>query len=154
MKRLKISTITLFAGLLATLLSGCAPYKAQAPEGYAAWDQSSPYKAISADGVLFRVHSESDETKAGLQFWKEAVHTKLNDAGYLFQDSTAIKIGSGEDAWVLEYATPMGARDYTYTVALTVKGEDIVIAESGGELEDYKKDREKIIAALKKLKLE
>jgi hypothetical protein len=131
--------LTIFFALASLLAAaGCRPFEAQAPAGFAPYESGSAlgrkaFRAVSAEGVVFRVRAESTKSKAALPFWKEAIKKRMLDAGYTFV-SEADLTSPGGPGYLLELAAPIGARDYSYLVAIFVKDTDLVIAEAAGEV--------------------
>lgn len=144
---------SLLGGLLLLLVSGvgCTRFQAEAPQGFATYEQKSPFRAVSPDGVVFRVRSEKNKPHAELPFWKEALKKRMVDAGYRFVSEKDIKAG-GKDGYLLELAAPLGNQDYTYVIALFQNEEHLVIVESAGEISRFSARRDAVLAALDKLR--
>jgi hypothetical protein len=141
--------------LLLSSLSACAPtIKAQAPADFAAYQKEGQvYRTLNANGVVLRVKIIEEKAGAKLNFWKEAIHTRMSANDYIFRDSSTTTM-NGQEAKVLEYATPLGAEDYAYLVAVAVDGDRVILAEAGGELSDYTKARSALLKALPSVKVE
>ena len=138
--------------LLVTLLTlaACGSFEAQAPKGFAVYDDGADYRAVSPDGVVYRVRSEDNAPEAGLPFWREALTKRMSDAGYLVIGGEPVKAGT-VDGHLIELAAPLGNKDYGYAVAVFVAGDDIVIVEAAGEGALLKEKRGDIIAAIQQL---
>lgn len=136
------------------LAVACRPYTAATPDGFAAFESSAgrgeDFRAVSPDGVVFRVRSEPNKPEADLPFWKEALKKRMLEAGYTFFAERDIKAASGEPGYLLELSAPLGPRDYNYDVAIFHKGSKIVIAEAAGEVVRMKGRHDAIVAALEK----
>jgi hypothetical protein len=141
-------TSALLAVLLA--LAACRGVDAEAPEGFAAFDDWGQFRAVSADGVMYRVRAEDNEPEAKLEFWKEALKNRMKDAGYAFVAEEDIKGKS--PGYLLELAAPVGEQDYSYMVAVFVRGGDIIVAEASGEVTHFAGRRGAVVAALSKIK--
>src|SRR4051812_32282549 len=92
-----------FALSFAITLASCSTFDAHAPQGFAEYDHGSGFRAVSADGVMYRVRSVKNEPKAELPFWREALKKRMLDAGYRFQSEASVKAANGE-GYLLELA--------------------------------------------------
>ena len=136
------------AGLL--LVVGCDSFKAKAPEGFAVYEGNRPYRAMSSDGVVYRVRTVNDSTDATLAFWKEALKKRMLDAGYVFLREGEAK-SSNQTGYVLEVTAPYGVRDYTYLMAVFKQDKHLVLVESSGEVATFEKRRPQVLAAIEQL---
>ena len=123
---------------------------AHAPAGFAAYDRSCRFQAVSPDDVVYRVRSASNEPKADLAFWREALRTRMVDAGYHLLSEQDITAGARTGA-LLELGAANGEQDQTYMVALFVEGRHLVLVEATGEATRVKGHRDAILAALSQL---
>ncbi|MEL6543215.1 MAG: hypothetical protein AAFQ82_01235 [Myxococcota bacterium] len=137
-----------FAVLL--LLTGCTSFQASPPEGFAPFDDWWEFRAVSPEGVTFRVREEDNEPEADLAFWSEALKNRMDDAGYVFVKDGEVKAGS-VSGYALELAAPFGQTDYSYLIAIFVQGSDIVIVESAGEVTEFSERRSAIDTAISNL---
>lgn len=141
-----VVVLVLLAGV-----AGCRGFEASAPEGFAAFDGYWQFKAVSSDGVLYRVRAVRHEPEADLAFWKEAFKKRMLEAGYNFLAESEVQVG-GEKAYQLELAAPVGQMDYAYTVTLLVRKGKLVLAEAAGEVTSFAKHREALAAAVQKIR--
>jgi len=142
-----IRSILSFALLLMT---SCAPFIATAPSGFASFDKGQGFRAASSDGILYRVRSADNDPKAQIDFWREALRKRMDDAGYTVLSDATIEAGSKE-GYLLKLAAPVGTVDYFFWVAVFVHGDDLVIAETTGPanlLNKHDKALAKAIASL------
>lgn len=121
------------------------------PAGFARYTKAKEIKAVSPEGVTFRVRSEANKPFAELPFWKEALKKRMLDAGYIFLDDSSVTADNRE-GYLLELTAPYGQLDYTYLMAVFVVGKKIVIVEAAGEVTDLAARREAILAAIGRLK--
>lgn len=135
---------------LGILLSGCMNMNATAPKGFAQYDKGKDFRAVSSEGILYRVRKEENYPKADLSFWKEALKKRMTDSGYTFLSDASIKANATE-GYLLELAAPFGQLDYAYLIAIFVHGNSIYIAEATGEVTLLKKDREVIVEAMRQI---
>ena len=140
------------AGLAAVAVSGCASFTATAPLGFAAVSGHDPFRAISPDGVVFRVRHEANQPKAELAFWKEALKNRLLAVGYTYVSEREVK-ASGRPGALLELAAPMGQVDFSYLVAIFVTAGDVVIVETAGPVLKLKERVPAVEAAIAALVL-
>lgn len=139
--------------LFALTCGACTSFKAAPPKGFAVYEDGDDYRAVSTDGVVFRVRSVDNDPKAGLTFWSEALARRMSEAGYIKVSEQPVK-ARGVDGQLLELAAPLGNRDYTFAVAVFVAGDDVVLVETAGEVAHFAAKREDIIAAIGNLELE
>src|SRR5438046_765186 len=102
-------------------VSACTGFDAVVPAGFARFDDTTQTRGVSAEGVVFRVRSEENEPKAELPFWREALKKRMLDACYALVREGEVKANQ-ESGYLLELAAPVGAQDYSYAVALFVRG--------------------------------
>ena len=125
------------AALAGALIAGCS-YHPAVPEGFAAYPRGSmfksPLRAASPDGIVFTVRTERNEPRADLGFWREALKTRMGQAGYRVVADTACSM-KGADGVLLKLAAPVGNQDYLYWIAfsLSPSGGKILVAEAAGE---------------------
>jgi hypothetical protein len=132
--------------------AGGAP-PAPVPEGFAAYTDTREIKAVSPEGVVFRVRREDNQPPAELPFWKEALKKRMLDAGYIFLGEAPIAAGA-QPGYLLELTAPYGQQDLTYLTAIFVRERQIVIVEAAGEVTDLAHRREAILGAIQGLKLD
>jgi hypothetical protein len=133
--------------LLSLATVSCLGVGAKAPEGFAEIEEWTAFRALSAEGIMYRVRTEEHEPEAKLDFWKEALKKRMLDAGYAFVSDKEIKLGN-TPGYFLELAAPVGQEDYTYAMAIAVRGGDIVIAEAAGEVTRFAKHKDAVLAAM------
>ena len=137
-------------GAALLLVVGCDAFKAKAPEGFAVYEGNRPFRAMSSDGVVYRVRTVNDSTDAKLGFWQEALKNRMLDAGYTFLREGEAK-SANQTGYVLEVTAPFGVRDYTYLMAVFKQGKHLVLVESSGEVATFEKRRPQVLAAIEQL---
>jgi len=75
----------------------------------------------------------------------------MTDSGYRFISESEVKTDT-QTGYQLELSAPVGDKDYTYLIALFVKGDTLIIAEASGEMTRFKKLQTSIVEAIKKIK--
>lgn len=148
MKRI---TVLLAISMIA-MLNGCAGYRAQAPQGFAAYADGKGFRATSPDGVVYRVQDYDHEPKADLPFWKEALTKRMVEAGYLRIDSLELRV-DGRQAIGFVYTAPLGDSDQNYLVVAIPGPKRLVVVEAAGESAKFMARREAILAAVKQIDL-
>lgn len=144
MKRLAIA-------LLLAPWFGCTTFKAVPPDGFAVFEGRESFLAVSADGVTYRVRHVDSDPDVGLDFWTEALKRRMQNAGYVFVEESAVHAG-GEEGYQLLLAAPYGHEDYSYLIALFMPRGVLVVVESAGSVTRFDARRaaiDKSIAALK-----
>lgn len=128
-------------GAIAAVLAGCA-FHPQAPAEFAQYPRGivfkGPLEAVSPDGVLFTVRTEKNKPKADLAFWRDAMKTRMGQAGYRVVADTACSM-QGREGALLKLAAPVGNQDYLYWIAFTLSpsGTRILVAEAAGEARKF-----------------
>lgn len=142
-----ISSIVAAVGVLA----GCRNFDATAPAGFASFEDMSQFRAVSADGVTYRVRSEENEPFAELSFWQEALKKRMVDAGYTFVSDSQVEAGP-EKGYLIELAAPVGVEDYTYLIAVFTRGSDLLLVEAAGEVTRFVAHRDPIVKAISEIR--
>jgi hypothetical protein len=144
---------SLFASLLAVgWLSACG-FAPRAPEEFAQYHRGyifkGPMRAMSPDGVLFTVRTEDNDPKADLAFWRDAMKTRMSQAGYRVVSDTTCTMHGSEGA-LLRLAAPVGNQDYLYWIAfsLSPSGSRILVAEAAGESKRFLARQDDIVKAI------
>ncbi|MEO0600627.1 MAG: hypothetical protein AAF211_04270, partial [Myxococcota bacterium] len=117
------------------------------PDGFSAWKKEGRYRAASPDNVVFRIRGVKHKPKADLAFWREAVRTRMVDAGYRVVDEGTIEVSSSEGA-MIELAAPLGNQDWSYLLAMVPRGRRLVVVEAAGEVAHFAERRDAIVEAI------
>lgn len=141
--------------ILATLavLGGCGASRPFAPAGFAAFTGDQPFRAVSPDGVVYRVRREENPGGAPLAFWREALVSRMKAKGYELRDEGELGGADSEPGYRIELAAPLGLHEHGYLIVLYVRGEELVIAEASGASEALANRRAAIVAALESSRL-
>ncbi|MFZ5477121.1 MAG: DUF4349 domain-containing protein [Myxococcota bacterium] len=118
--------------------------EATAPDGFAPYPKARRFAATSPDGVVYRVRTAKNEPEADLAFWREALTTRMKEAGY-----TVVSEGELDGGAYLELSAANGPRDDAYLIGIFVAGRKIVIAEAAGEVTRFAARRDAVLAAMK-----
>lgn len=139
------------ATLLLAILSACATSPpVTPPTGFAVYDEAEIVRAVSPEGVRFRVHYEPHEPEQSLEFWQEALRRHLDRSGYglLFEATFSAVSGDGV---LFEWVAPVGAEDWVYLTAVVPAGDRLIVAEAAGPSELYSERREAIRGSLESI---
>jgi hypothetical protein len=117
------------------------------PAGFAPYRSRKAFRAVSPDGVVFRVRTARHDPEADLAFWKEAMQKRQAEAGYREHSAGDASAGSLPGT-LLELTAPWGTDDYTYLVALFPAGKELVIVEAAGEVSRFAARREAVLEAV------
>jgi hypothetical protein len=144
---------SLFASLLAVGWLCACGFNPRAPEEFAQYHRGylfkGPMRAVSPDGVLFTVRTEDNDPKADLAFWRDAMKTRMSQAGYRVVSDTACAMHGSEGA-LLRLAAPVGNQDYLYWIAFSLNpsGSRILVAEAAGESKRFLARQDDIVKAI------
>jgi hypothetical protein len=140
--------------LFTMLLFSCASFKAEAPNNFAAYNDrhSDKFRAISPDGVLYRVSAYEQKSEASMDFWKEAFLLKMENSNYKREDSLNIAIdGKPAMGYVFSFANNVGT-DLYLVAAVPVK-KKIIVIEATAESEKFNARKADILDAINKINI-
>ena len=136
--------------LLLLSSGGCAKIKVTTPDGFAELAGRPEYRAISPEGVTYKVRLIPNYPPKELDFWGRALKKHLADEGYRFLGEASFTAAGGEGL-SFEWGAPYGNEDYIYLTAILVKDKKIAIAEAAGEYKLFGRYREALKASLASL---
>ena len=127
----------------------CASFKAKAPENFAEYSDTPncKFKAVSSDGVLYRVSEYEQKSEASADFWKEAFLLKMKNANYKQEDSLNISIG-GKPAIGYIFSFANAAGHDLYLVAAVQSKETMFVVEAAGESAKFETRKQDILNAI------
>ena len=151
----KIVAPTVFAAAVLALAS-CATL-VQKPEGFAevpAWQiVATRYKAVSPEGMIYRVRKLKNYPVQSLEFWAEALRNHLEKEGYRsISEGRSFETGD-HSGMVFEWAMPYGNQSYIYLTAVVVSEKKIAVAEAAAEHTLYYQYREALLESLASIKI-
>lgn len=139
--------------LISLSLFACSKLEVEKPAGFAETARKTEYRAISPEGMLYRVRSVDNYPEKDLDFWSKALKNQLAKEGYFLTDDGE-KFTAGDRHGVLyEWGVRYGNEDFIYLTAIIVFDNRITIAEAGGEHTIYAKYRQPILESLKSITL-
>jgi hypothetical protein len=131
----------LIIGISTLAMISCATHTP--PETFAAYKEGDNFKAISPDGVLYRVSEYEQESEASVDFWKDAFLLKMKNSNYKQEEQLS----------VAEIAYIFSLNEDLYLVAAIPKGKKITVIEASGKKEKFNQHKEQILNAIEKIKL-
>ena len=139
--------------LLLLGLTTCINLGVNKPNGFAEIKCEEHYRAVSPEGMLYRVRVLKNYPKQDLDFWSEALKNHLIKEGYsLTIDGEAFQAGNHHGR-LYEWVVPYGNESYIYLTAILLFEETIAVAEAAGEHTVYLKYRESLKNSLKSITL-
>lgn len=145
MKSCSIIVMSFIAVVL--LLNSCSPFTTTLPDGFASYGGILKKRSVSPNQVVFRVRQVKNKPYAGFDFWREALPKRMRDAGYRIVSDSVVTV-KDRKALILEMITPLGSYDYSYIVMMSIRKKKILIAEAAGTVDEFRKQRKKVFAAL------
>lgn len=131
--------------------AGCSRgFDIKTPDGFAELDSSDDYRyrATSADGVVLAVRREKNDPKGSLQFWASAIGNELSERGYGTPETERVKSKDGTAGQRLEYKTHKNGRPNVLWITVFVSDSRIVVVETGGDAEHFKKVEKELATAV------
>ncbi len=132
------------------LLFSCGAVSIEKPAGFAEIESGKIYRAVSPEGLPFRVRQFKNYPEQDLDFWKQALEVHLTQEGYQFISESEAE-ADGKKIVCYEWGAPCGEDDYIYLTAVKVKGKKILVAEAAGEMKLFEKYRDGILNSIKSL---
>lgn len=122
------------------------------PEGFAEvlpWQTAATeYKAVSPEGMMYRVRTLKNYPVQTLAFWAEALQNHLEKEGYRgISNGQAFQTGDNS-GMMFEWAMPYGNQSYIYLTAIVVSEKRIAVAEAAAEHTIYRRYREALLESL------
>lgn len=153
-KKLSVGLLIAVSILLA---AGCAKPKVNKPQGFAEVEagmfSGTVYKAVSPEGMVYKVRTVKNYPFMELEFWGNSLKNQLIKEGYHLTGEEIDLKAEGSEGILFEWILPYGSEDYIYMTAILLSGQRIIIAESAAEHTVYKKYREPILDSLKTISL-
>jgi hypothetical protein len=131
------------------LLTGCLSM--EKPEGFAEISPFPTYRAISPEGLRFRIRTANNYPPQDLAFWGPALKNQLQAEGYLLLRPEEGFQAANREGLIFEWGLPYRNQSYIYLTAIMIDDKEIVIAEAAGEKELYGRYREALLASLRSL---
>ncbi|MBN1797698.1 MAG: hypothetical protein JW822_03915 [Spirochaetales bacterium] len=144
-------------GALIVLLSACSDFKIEKPDGFARVEMSYYdahdilYKAVSPEGILFKVKKVENYPPMELDFWAKALSNQLQKEGYtLIGEEQRFETDKREGVY-FKWGLPYGNASYIYLTAVIVCDNEILIIEVAGEQSIFKDYEDTIILSMQSI---
>jgi hypothetical protein len=138
--------------------AGCARVRIEAPEGFAPMKARAgglaargEFRAISPEGLAFRVRVVKNEPRMDLEFWRETLGNHLEREGYRGGETSVFTAGEREGV-IFAWTVPYGPETWTYLTGFLVSGKRIYLAEAAGEHTLMRRHRSAIESSLRTLR--
>jgi hypothetical protein len=136
-------------------LGGCQASRIDTPSGFVeveTYHGDPIYRAVSAEGVKIEYRTHENPNGGTLEFWRRAVRrTLVEGKGHTLVESTAITSESGAEGELLRLTKKRSGADFSYLVALYVRGGKVHVVEAGGRKEDVAAHEDGLLSALRSL---
>ena len=167
-RNLKRISILLTPLILLFFFTSCSKLKIDKPDGFAeikktrAFKKGELYKAISPEGMLFRIRIEKNYPEMDLAFWSDTLKTHLIKEGYTILDNETeedlpekpnnIHFETKDNKGIIfKWVLPYNNESYIYMTALLVCDNEILIAEATGEHTIFRSHYESILKTLQSI---
>ena len=127
--------------------------KVEIPEGFAEAKNRWTFRAVSPEGMRYKVRTVKNYPEQDLQFWGSALKNHLAKEGYHLMGEGRHFQMKDTDGIFYEWLMPYGNADYIYLTAITISKDRIIIAESTAEHTIYKRYREAVFTSLATISL-
>jgi hypothetical protein len=93
-------------------------------------------RAVSADGIVIALRSETNPKDATLDFWITAIRDELvNRRGYVLAKTEPAEAAGGAKGSLLTFTANRSGVEFTYLAGVYVMGGQVLVAETGGKSE-------------------
>lgn len=140
MKRLHL-VLPLFLLLFA---ASCSHISVIPPEGFAELAGRGSYRAVSPEGMLYRIRSIKNVPQKDIEFWGDALKNHLVKEGYRLRDEAESFESEVQDGLAYQWVLPYGNESYLYLTALIVTDKTITLAEAAAPYPVYIKYQQAI----------
>ncbi len=130
---------------------GCSRgFDIKTPDGFAELEDGDDYRyrATSADGVVLAVRREANDPKGSLEFWASAIGNELSERGYGTAKAEKVTSKDGTPGRRLEYRTSRNGRPNVLWVTVFVSGSRVVVVETGGDADHFRKVEKEVSVAI------
>jgi len=136
--------------IIPVILTACSSFSIDRPGSFAAYRISNGvYRAISADGVRFRVRRIPNDAAGTAFLWSETAALHLKNAGYHELKNEPFGTTSALEGRSTEYLYRYNGENWIYRVVIFTDTACIYIAEAGGMEKYYRKHEKEIDSSLK-----
>ena len=136
-------------GLALMLLTvSCSRISVTPPEGFAELKGGRSYRALSPEGMLYRIRSIKNEPQKDLSFWGDALQNHLRKEGYRSSAAAQSFESGGREGVYYEWILPAGHDSYFYLTALIVTDRTITLAEAAAPHPVFTRHRQALLDSL------
>jgi hypothetical protein len=141
--------VLLPVALICLLLTvSCSRLSVTPPDGFAELKGRRSYKAISPEGMLYRIRSVKNDPRKELEFWGEALENHLVKEGYRLNGKAQSFTNGDREGVSYEWVLPYGNESYLYLTALIVTDKTITLAEATAPYSVFIRYRQALLASL------
>jgi hypothetical protein len=139
-------------------LCACSYFSVETPRGFAEIPQeqirqnSVIYKAVSPEGLRFRVRKEENYPLMSLDFWTQALKNQLQKEGYTLIGEERDFQTEQRSGVYFEWGLPYGNETYMYLTSIIVCNDEILVIEAAGEASLFNKYKDALVSSLKSIK--
>jgi hypothetical protein len=137
---------------LLVLTVSCSRFSVVPPDGFAELKGGRSYRAVSPEGMLYRVRSIKNEPKKNLSFWGEALENHLVKEGYRPSGAAQSFTSGDREGLYYEWILPSGHESYLYLTALLVTDRTITLAEAAAPHPVFIRYRQTILDSLSSIR--
>jgi len=101
--------------------------------------------------VVIAARQESNDAKAGLDFWVHAVDLRLKHDGYVAEGDRPIKTDLGLEGRELRYTRDDHGRTMRYLLGVFATDKKVYLVEAGGDKDDFDPAQPDIERAMRSL---
>ena len=102
------------------LMIGCSHVRMMAPDGFAPLPDRQAFRAVSPEGVRFRVRTVENEPEQSLEFWSKALRSHLEKEGYPSSGEPTRFTAGEQDGMAFEWVMPYANETWSYLTAIVV----------------------------------
>ncbi|GHV14194.1 hypothetical protein AGMMS49938_09900 [Fibrobacterales bacterium] len=135
-------------------LTSCATFHAVKPDGFAEYTDNTKteFRAISPDGMLYRVTEYEQESQATAEFWRGAFLLKMKNANYKVEDTLNIQVGGKPSiGYLFSYAG--NVEESLYMVVAVPLKKKVIVAEATGTAEQWQIRKSDVVKAVSEIDL-
>jgi hypothetical protein len=145
--------VLLPVALICLLLTvSCSRLSVTPPDGFAELKGRRSYKAISPEGMLYRIRSVKNDPRKELEFWGEALENHLVKEGYQLNGKAQSFTNGDREGVSYEWVLPYGNESYLYLTALIVTDKTITLAEATAPYSVFIRYRQALLASLESIR--
>jgi len=137
---------------LVLLAVSCSRISVVPPEGFAELKGGRSYRAISPEGMLYRVRSIKNEPQKDLAFWGDALENHLSKEGYRYSKASRSFESGDREGLCYEWVLPAGNESYLYLTALIVTEKTITLAEAAAPHPVFTRHRQALLDSLSSIR--